>query len=46
MTGGICIYLDSGFEGSAKGKADLELLKKALQKWLVYSVEMSTSTLE
>lgn len=32
MTGGICIYLDTGFEGSVKGKADLELLKKGIAK--------------
>lgn len=32
MTGGLCIYLDSGFEGSVKGKADLELLKKGIAK--------------
>jgi len=32
MTGGICIHFDSSFEGSVKGKVDLELLKNGIAK--------------
>lgn len=32
MTGGVCVYLSADYQGSVKGKVDLELLKKGIAK--------------